>query len=180
MTVNKHRILTVLRCLIPLLLTLLWLVFIYGNSLKTGEQSSEQSGKVHEVVNDVAQSVGIEKPISEKAVRKSAHFLEFAVLGALVSFDLWAFRVVSSKKKIYISSLLSLCAIPICAILASVDELLQKTSEGRGPSVIDVLIDTSGAATATLLFIAAFAVFSLIKRKVRAKKEEKTASVLDK
>ena len=120
MSIQKSRIFTVLRYVLPILLTLLWLSFIYGNSLKTGEQSSEQSGKVHEVVNDIAQSVGIEKPISEHTVRKSAHFFEFAVLGGLICLDLWAFRIVSLKKKLHTSVLLSLTSLPICSLLASI------------------------------------------------------------
>ncbi|MBE6668340.1 MAG: hypothetical protein E7607_08555 [Ruminococcaceae bacterium] len=177
MSIQNSRFLTALRYIIPLLLTVLWLTFIFGNSLKTGEQSSEQSGKVHEVVNDVAQSIGIEKPISEHTVRKSAHFLEFAVLGGLVCIDLWAFRIVSLKKKLHISSLFSLLSLPICAVFASIDELLQKTSKDRGPSVIDVLIDTSGAATATFLFILVFAVLTLVWKRTKAKKEEKSSSI---
>ena len=156
MNIQKSRLFTVLRYVLPILLTLLWLSFIFGNSLKTGEQSSEQSGKVHEVVNEVAQSIGIEEPISEHTVRKSAHFLEFAVLGGLICIDLWAFKLISLKKKLHKSVLLSLLALPICALLASIDELLQKTSDGRGPYVTDALIDTSGSASAILLFILVF------------------------
>ena len=169
MSIQKSRIFTVLRYVLPILLTLLWLSFIYGNSLKTGEQSSEQSGKVHEVVNEVAQSVGIEKPISEHTVRTSAHFFEFAVLGGLICLDLWAFRIVSLKKKLHTSVLLSLTSLPICSLLASIDELLQKTSKGRGPSATDVLIDTAGSATAILLFILAF---SLLRSAVKKRQKQ--------
>lgn len=172
MSIQKSRFITALRYIIPLLLTVLWLTFIFGNSLKTGEQSSEQSGKVHEVVNDVAQSIGIEKPISEHTVRKSAHFLEFAVLGGLVCIDLWAFRIVSLKKKLHISSLFSLLSLPICAVFASIDELLQKTSKDRGPSVIDVLIDTSGSAAAIFLFILGFSLLYLFAKKARKKNND--------
>ena len=172
MNIQKSRFITALRYIIPILLTVLWLTFIFGNSLKTGEQSSEQSGKVHEIVNDVAQSIGIEKPISEHTVRKSAHFLEFAVLGALICIDLWAFRLVSLKKKLHISLLFSLIALPICASFAGIDELLQKTSKDRGPSVIDVLIDSAGSAAAILLFICGFSLLCIFEKKARKKNND--------
>ena len=173
MSIKNSRLLFAVRCLIPLFLTLCWLAFIYGNSLKTGEQSSVQSGKVHEVVNEVAHSIGIEKPISEHAVRKSAHFLEFAVLGCLICVDLWAFRLVSLRKKLHISLLFSLIALPACAFFAGIDELLQKTAKGRGPSFLDVLIDTSGAATAILLFALGFSILYTVS--IRSRKKNKSS-----
>ncbi len=165
MTKNKHIIINILRIAIPILITVLWLGFIYGNSLKSGEESGTQSGQVHQIVNEVAQNVGIQKPISEHFVRKSAHFIEFAVLGLLICADLWAFRVASFSKKLYISAPLLLCSVPICALLASVDEFLQRFSDSRGPSLKDVLLDTSGSATATVIFISVFILTYFIYKK---------------
>ena len=173
MTKKYSAFLNILRFALPIIITLLWLGFIYSNSLKTGTQSSEQSGKVHQIVNEVADKVGIDEPISEKTVRKTAHFTEFAVLGFLVCADLVCFGIVTPKRKLYISCLLSLTAIPISAIFASADELLQNFSEGRRPSVTDVLIDTSGAAAATAVFIAFFASAVFIFGKIKAKKQSK-------
>ena len=169
---TNSRILTATRIIVPILLTVLWLGFIFGNSMKTGEESGVQSGKVHEIVNNVAQSVGVQEPIPEKVVRKTAHFTEFAVLGILVCLDLYAIGLVSHKKKLYISNLWALVAIPICAVFASCDELLQNFSEGRGPSIIDVLIDTSGAATATAAFILTFTVILLIAKSIIKSRSE--------
>lgn len=174
MTTNKTRIITIFRYAIPILLTLLWLGFIFSNSLKTGVESGEQSGKVHEIINDVAQSVGIDKPISEKTVRKGAHFTEFAVLALLICLDLLAFGVLSIRKKLYVSSLLTLTAIPVSALFASIDELLQNLSEGRGPQVTDVLIDTSGAVVATLLFLICFVITISVIKKVNATSLQKS------
>ncbi len=165
MTKNKQIFIKILRILIPVLCTVLWLGFIYGNSLKSGTQSSEQSGRVHRIVNEAAKSIGIEKPISEKLIRKAAHFTEFAVLGTLVCADLWALGAVSLSKKLYISAPMLLCSVPICFLFASADELLQNFSENRGPSFTDVLIDTSGAATASVFFITLFAAMYIIYQK---------------
>ena len=168
---KKNVFLTVLRISLPILITLLWLGFIYSNSLKDGKKSGEQSGKVHEIVNDVAQSVGVEEPISERTVRKSAHFTEFAVLGMLLCADLVCFGVITPKRKLCVSCLLALTAVPSAALFASVDEILQNFSEGRGPSVIDVLIDTSGAAAATVIFIVCFVLTVFTLRKIGSKKK---------
>ena len=174
MTKKYSILLNILRFALPIIITLLWLGFIYSNSLKTGTQSSEQSGKVHQIVNEVADKVGVDEPISEKTVRKTAHFTEFAVLGFLLCADLVCFGIVTPKRKLYISCLLSLTAIPASAIFASADEILQNFSEGRGPSVTDVLIDTSGAAAATVIFIAIFASAVLISGIIKKKRKIKT------
>ena len=165
MTKSKHIILNILRIAIPILITVLWLGFIYGNSLKSGEESGAQSGKVHEIVNNVAQDVGIQKPISQHFVRKSAHFIEFAVLGILICADLWALRAASLSKKLYISAPLLLCSIPTCFILAAVDEFIQRFSDSRGPSFSDVLLDTLGSASTTVAFICAFILTYFIYKK---------------
>lgn len=168
---KKHSsVLTVLRISLPIIITLLWLAFIYSNSLKTGTESGEQSGKVHAIVNEVAQNIGIEEPISERTVRKSAHFVEFSVLGVLICADLLCFGVISFRKKLYVSCLLCLTSIPISAVFASADELLQNFSKDRGPSFTDVLIDTSGAAAATAIFIVVFVTVSVVLNRIHSKR----------
>ena len=161
------------------LLTVLWLCFIFGNSLQSGVESSEQSGKVHQIVNEVAQSVGIEEPISEKAVRKGAHFLEFAILSSLICTDLFCFGLVKLKAK-PTALLTSLCAVPLCAILAMIDEYIQTFSAGRSCQWEDVLLDTSGAALAAVCFLGVcFALRALIGRKkaVQTRQEKDGAAV---
>ncbi len=165
MTSSRSRLLNVLRISLPLIITALWLGFIYSNSLKSGTESSSDSGKVQEIVNDVASNMGYEKPVSEKFIRKSAHFTEFAVLSTLICFDMWAFGLISHKKRLYISALFILSSIPVSAVFASIDEFLQSFSVERGPSVTDVLIDTSGAAFASLAFLLLFTLFVFILKK---------------
>ena len=179
MTKNKQIIINVLRIAIPVLITVLWLGFIYSNSLKSGEESGAQSGQVHKVVNEVAQGVGIEKPISEHLVRKSAHFIEFAVLGLFICADIWALRVAALTKKLYVSAPLLLCSVPVCALLASVDEFLQRFSDSRGPSLKDVLLDTSGSAAATVIFIFAFIIIYCIYKKIKLNNKSYTYEKTD-
>jgi VanZ family protein len=80
------------------------------------------------------------------AIRKCAHFTEYAILGFL------AWRIV------YLDSAFSgvnqcrqyLLIILFCALYASTDEFHQKFVPGRQPAVLDVMLDTFGAACGLL------------------------------
>ena len=165
MTKNQKLLLKITRIALPSVLTLLWLAFIYGNSLQTGVESGEASGGVYRLVNALPRLLGLGSPISEYFIRKAAHFTEFAILGILICTDLWCFSAVSLSRPLYIGASLLSVSIPICAVFASLDEFLQSFVDGRGPSVKDVIIDTSGALSATVLFIAFFCLTRYITRK---------------
>ena len=167
---KNPRLWRVIRIAIPLLLTLLWLGFVFGNSLKDAAASSEQSSRVHEIVNEVASSIGIKEPISEHTVRDMAHFIEFAVLAALLCLDLWGFGTVSLQKDTRKNLLWMALALPTCSLLAYLDEYLQTFSEGRGRDFLDVLIDTAGAAIGVAGFMALF----LLTRLAITKKKNRT------
>ena len=152
------------------MLTILWLAFIYSNSLKTGVESGEQSGRAFQFINSITDFLGFDKPISENFIRKAAHFIEFAVLSALICVDAWAFGFVSFKKKLSTSVISLFLSVPISAVFASIDELLQNFSDGRAPSVVDILIDSSGALTACILCILLFCLLYHVKK---SKREEK-------
>ena len=157
---KNPRLWRVIRIAIPLLLTLLWLGFIFGNSLKDATASSEQSGRVHEIVNEVASSVGIEEPISEQTVRTMAHFTEFAILGALLCLNLWSIGLPTLRRKQPWDLLWLTLSLPISFLLACLDEFLQTFSEGRACDFLDVLTDTAGAA---LGVFGSMALFLLIR-----------------
>ena len=161
-----NKILKILCFSLSLCLTLLWLGFIFSNSLKSGSESGEQSSKVHEAVNQVASSLGVKEEISEDTVRKGAHFTEFGLLGFLICLCIASARALLGAKGSY--RLMGLCAfsIPVCAILAAVDEYLQTFSEGRTAEVADALLDTAGATVGTAFFLAILW-FILIIRKER-------------
>ena len=76
------------------------------------------------------------------AIRKMAHFTEFACLGALFA---WLFGMLR-KPMVF--------ALACGFGAASMDETIQSFVPNRGPSFVDVLIDTSGALVGILfLFI---------------------------
>lgn len=88
---------------------------------------------------------GIPVGALEMVVRKCAHMGEYAVL-----FWLWAHALSVSGAKHPART-----ALIVCAAYAASDEFHQCFSDGRGPSPVDVMIDTVGAAIALLLRAAA-------------------------
>ena len=134
-----------------------WVIFIWSNSAKTGEESGKASSQVHEVVNEVAQNVGIEEPISERTVRKSAHFGEYMILGLIVCIDMIFISNVFFNRSVTTRSLSLLVSIPFSVIIAMIDEfVIQGSTEGRGPSFTDVLIDLSGTTLGFILILIGF------------------------
>jgi VanZ family protein len=72
-------------CFVFLGLALLWLAFIFSNSLKSAEESAEDSGKV------LAFLQGLFPSLTVDGIRKLAHFAEFFVLGALGTASLFCY-----------------------------------------------------------------------------------------
>ena len=106
--------------------------FIWGNSLLPGSVSGAISGWIRDVLAAIFPG-GFDEPDSGHGLlRKLAHFSEFACLGGLL---VWLFAMVQKTR-----ALALLCGV----LVASVDETIQRFVPGRGPSIRDVLIDTSG------------------------------------
>lgn len=127
-----------------LLLTLLFVLVIWGNSLVPGEGSGSLSLAVMEAVHSVLRSVGLPYEwVTNFLVRKTAHFTEYFVLGLIASQALDPKRAVSRG---------SIAATAVlCAFVPSVDETIQLFVAGRAGQVADVLLDCCGAATAIAL-----------------------------
>ncbi len=150
---------------VALVLTLAWIGFIFSNSLDTGVESGAKSSSVHRIVNEVAQSLGATEEIPESTIRTSAHFLEFAVLGTLLSADIMLLASLFpsaplSKRHAYFS-----LALPSSILLAVVDETIQRFSPGRAMQFIDVLIDSGGALCGMLVFAAVY--FAIYAHRIR-------------
>lgn len=132
-------------------LTLLWIVFIFSNSLQTGSVSGNASSSVTAMINEFFGSFISGFSISSLLIRKLAHFGEFALLSLLFCFDIYLLfginRADALKRKA-----LTLLSVPLSMIIASCDETIQLFVEGRVGCFTDVLIDTSGALFASLIF----------------------------
>lgn len=114
------------------------IAFIWGNSLLPGEVSGAFSDWVKELLAQLFASDDISTS-SGGLLRKLAHFSEFAMLGILFS---WRFGMLQ-KQKIWAAA---------CGFLtACVDETIQRFVPDRGPSLVDVGIDTCGVLTGMLL-----------------------------
>lgn len=114
------------------------LIFIWGNSLLPGNVSGALSDWVKTVLEDILPA-GPENQTSGGLLRKFAHFTEFTALGMTLG---WLFGML--RKKPYWPALLGVAA-------ACMDETIQRFVPGRGPSVRDVLIDSSGVLTGLIL-----------------------------
>jgi len=73
-------------------------------------------------------------------VRKTAHFLEYAIFGF---FTARSFKL-SNKKPFF--------AIPFCGIYAATDEYHQTFTPGRSGEFGDVLLDTTGATFGAFIY----------------------------
>ena len=117
-----------LRLCIALLVLILG--FIWGNSLLPGEVSGAFSNWVQQLLTRI---FGAGEPREGSGLlRKIAHFSEFAALGACL---LWLMAMLGKKAK--------WALLPGFAA-ACVDETIQCFVPDRGPSPVDVGIDTCG------------------------------------
>ena len=122
------------------LLILITVGFIWGNSMKTVEQSSTQSTSVAELLRPVLDPrEKLEKSEFHNLVRKLAHVVEFFALGLFVvgfSVSLGAYL-----ERKFVS-------LPILMVLlvAVTDEYIQYFT-GRGSLVTDVVLDFAGSLT---------------------------------
>ncbi len=166
---SEKRKIIILRAAATIV-TLAYLMWIFSNSLATAAISSAASGKVREAVQKCVDSIAGEGKITVSGhfIRKAAHFSEFALLGFLSYFTYFTYFFPKNK------------AVPICAVSAAAttlvcgaaDECIQIFVDGRGPSVLDAMIDFSGGICGVFV---ALAVFFLIKKaKNHSKKAQNT------
>lgn len=120
------------------IITVLWICFIFYNSIANGDVSTEQSN----FVRDVFKTVGF-GDVSTHFVRKMAHFIEYFVLGALLVKTVWEYK----------HYILRVITVPLFFGLftAVCDETIQLFSAGRSGQVIDILLDFSGVLVGMLI-----------------------------
>ena len=132
---------------------ILMMYLIYSFSAQTGEVSGalsyEVSYQIVETKNEVLNENKTETELAYSAssiefyVRKAAHMTEYCILAIAISFPFYVYGV----RGIW----LILLAGAVCVGFAGLDEYHQSFVNGRGPSVRDVCIDSSGAAIGILL-----------------------------
>lgn len=129
---RNNRRLILCRVLLVLNLALIW-----GNSLLSGAESGQMSGGIMEFVMELLRIPTEFADTMHLVIRKLAHLSEFACLAALIS---WNLGMVKEKRvhQILLTVLLAMAA-------ALMDETIQLFTPDRGPSLVDVWIDTLGA-----------------------------------
>lgn len=132
------------------------LVFIFTNSLQSGENSSLRSIVITRWINEFLGNTGIHYRLTEHIVRKLAHFTEFMILGLFLTLTL----------RVYTPYIFRHLSWPLFAglLTAVIDETLQMFGRGRGPSLRDVWIDFSG-------FIIGLCIALFLMRVIRRKKK---------
>lgn len=131
---------------LPPILVCACLAFIWGNSMLPGEESGNLSKGV---LAWLVSTFPFLEGMGEHLLRKLGHFSEFAGLGFLLT---WSF-VAWNTRGIYRFTMPLLGGV----LAAAVDETIQIYTPGRGSSLIDVWIDTAGATTGILVFLALLA-----------------------
>ena len=144
---------------VVIFLTVLCLVFIFGNSLKDSAASSEQSSAVKEFLMNIARLFGFSGDISILTLRSFAHVAEFCMLGGCLG----ALAIYISRRRTCAGLLRHLsflaAAVGVGIFFAVVDELLQLTSVGRVCDIADVMLDTVGIISGVLLGTLAYFFF---------------------
>ena len=135
-----------------LLLVLLYGV-IFSFSAQNGEASTEISMGVSDSLVGVLDFLTLGKMdadtltelalVIEHPIRKTAHFLEFALMGILI-YSMLYYPIVNSKIRFWLSLIW-------LVLSAAADELHQYFVPGRWGSVKDVLLDTCGGLVGILI-----------------------------
>ena len=144
----------IVLCCVFACATVLWLCFIFSNSLKSADVSSRDSGRLLALLQKLLPT------LSDHVLRKLAHFAEFAVLGVLAALTAVFFI---KLRRLRASGTAPVKLFPVlCVLLAFgifcpvVDELLQFLSPGRSTEFLDMLIDFGGFTFGALFPIAAY------------------------
>ena len=130
-----------------------WMTFIFCMSAQSAGESSELSGGIVSKLIAVflkqfdslsAESQANITDIMTVIVRKSAHFLEYYVLGIFAFLSAHFYKKYKYKTKV-------LYSLVICTLYAASDEIHQYFVPGRACRFFDVCIDAAGGATAIVM-----------------------------
>ena len=122
------------------ILTILYVGFIFHNSMTPAQESSQQSGQVLAIALKIIDNMGMSGGwITEHLIRKMAHYAEYTGLGILlgITVKLYSFR--TDFRKI-LQGWLGI-------LIPFVDETIQLFVEGRSGQISDVWLDMAGVFT---------------------------------
>lgn len=128
-----------------LILTILLLLFIWGNSMQNASASTEISTGVLHQVESAAENTAPDSSftLTDPILRKLGHFAEFGALGITLTLSLALLR--KSRRGIYP------LALYLGLMTSVIDETIQYFADGRGPRVTDVVLDHAGFCVGLVL-----------------------------
>ncbi len=141
---------------LTLVLVLAVMVMIFCFSAQNGEQSGAMSGRLTTwVLNLIIPEFEEFSPEQQETIRRTAgliirklaHFSEYALLGFSLMLHI---RQIQKKTMVRLPWLWSWA---VGTLYAATDEFHQGFVAGRGPSVVDVMIDSSGVIAGTMLLL---------------------------
>lgn len=152
---RKHNTADSKKRFLYLIPVIIWMIFIFYMSGKTGQESSGQSGKISLFITDLLEKVRQDSPqemqnlqdILELVIRKAAHMTEYAIL-FLLSY-LAMVKISMSQSRFYNRSI----AVLISLLYACSDEMHQLLVPGRSGKMIDVGIDMAGVLIVLICMI---------------------------
>ena len=158
---NKKKI-------VLLVLVVLTIAFIFGQSTAPVKQSSKESSFVTEkIIQPIEEWLTGQKTITNSTVRNWAHSVEFAVLGFVLSLVvLWKDKALKTVETLGLMARTFGYGVGI----ALLDETIQLFND-RGPEIGDIWRDALGVVIGILLGILVLAV----RNAKECKKEENVA-----
>ena len=124
-------------------ITVFWSLFIFSQSLNTGETSGAMSGSITAFL---LQFLPIGEELLHTLIRKGAHFAEYFVLGTLLVNTFRTYGLFPRKWD-FTAPLLG-------CFWAVLDEFIQTLVPDRAGMVADVLLDSAGVFCGTLVVLA--------------------------
>ena len=155
-------------------------VTIFQFSNQNAIISSNTSGKVIDWLIDIIpftsqleekEKARVKEEIMQPIIRKLAHFSIYALLGFLIMGLACTYNGTFYQR--------ILCSVLLACLYAMSDEFHQLFISGRSGQITDVLIDTAGALTGTIIFMLIIKYYRRItKKQVERKKLEKGTKLL--
>lgn len=117
------------------LLVFIWILIIFSYSLKNAQTSDNQSFFFVYIIDDILNYFNIHLDLNflNHIVRKTAHFMEYAILGSLV-------MIAHNLRPLFKNTYFNLIFISIPFI----DETIQSFTPGRSAQLSDCLLDSCG------------------------------------
>ena len=126
-----------MKKILSIVLVISWMIVIFIFSNQNSEETTRTTGFIYRLFG-----INTDSSFTFILIRKSAHIIEYLVLGLLIYNMFKNFNV----QHIYI------CTILLCIIYSNIDEIHQLFIQGREGKIIDSLIDMFGCSIG-LLFI---------------------------